>query len=150
MNSKRLYESSGKGKESRCLVFTSFTKREIRHFHVKVVQSRERNVPKSVMHVQGCCFANLSKPIAFSTFSLPSPSSLLVPHIKQQCREPASYPDVSLSLDENLGTREGKESPLFLLLPWSLALRHHSLAFPTRHQTKFEAPKGETELELGN
>ena len=51
LNSKRLYQSSGKEKESRCLVFTSSTKREIRHFHVVVVQRRERNVQKSVMHV---------------------------------------------------------------------------------------------------
>ena len=49
-------------------------------FHVAVVRRRLRNVKKSVMHVQNCCFANLnllSKPIAFLTFSLPSPSSLL-------------------------------------------------------------------------
>ena len=37
LNSKRLYRSSGKEKESRCLVFTSYTKREIRQFHVVVV-----------------------------------------------------------------------------------------------------------------
>ena len=29
----------------------------MRHFHVVVVQKRERNVQKSVMHVQSCCFA---------------------------------------------------------------------------------------------
>ena len=34
LNSKRLYQSSGKEKESRCLVLTSTAKREIRHFHV--------------------------------------------------------------------------------------------------------------------
>ena len=38
LNSKRLYQSLGREKESRCLVFKSFTKREIRHFHVVVVQ----------------------------------------------------------------------------------------------------------------
>jgi len=27
------------------------------HFHVVVVEKRERNVQKSVMHVQSCCFA---------------------------------------------------------------------------------------------
>ena len=27
-------------------------------FHVVVVQGRKRNVPKSLMHVQRCCFAN--------------------------------------------------------------------------------------------
>ena len=57
LNSKRLYQSSGKEKESRCLVFTSSTKRKIRLFHVLVVQRRQRNVQKSVMHVQSCCFS---------------------------------------------------------------------------------------------
>ena len=45
-------------------MFTSCTKRGIRHVHVVqnvvVVQWRQRNVPKSVMHVQSCCFANLN------------------------------------------------------------------------------------------
>ena len=44
LNSKGLYQSSGKEKESCCLVFLSSTKREIRHFHVVVVQRRPRNV----------------------------------------------------------------------------------------------------------
>ena len=60
LNSKGLYQSSEKEKESCCLVFPSSTKREIRHFHVVVVQRRQRNVQKSVMHVQSCCFANLT------------------------------------------------------------------------------------------
>ena len=38
-------------------MFPSSTKREISHFHVVVVQQRHRNVHKSVMHVQSCCFA---------------------------------------------------------------------------------------------
>ena len=38
MNSKELYRSSGKEKESGCLVFTSSIKHEIRYFHVVVVQ----------------------------------------------------------------------------------------------------------------
>ena len=33
------------------------TKREIRQFHVVVVQRRQRNVSKNVMHLQSCCFA---------------------------------------------------------------------------------------------
>ena len=53
-------------------MFPSSIKREFRHLHVVVVQQRQRNVQKSVMHVQSCCFA-----IAFLSFSLPSPSSLL-------------------------------------------------------------------------
>ena len=39
--------------------FTSAKKREIRHFHVVVVQRQQRNVQKSVMHLQSCWFANL-------------------------------------------------------------------------------------------
>ena len=62
LNSKGRYQSSEKENERHCLVFASSTKREIRHFHVvvKVVQQRQRKVPKSVMHVQSCCFANLN------------------------------------------------------------------------------------------
>ena len=72
---KRRYRSSGKEKESRCLEFTSATKREISHFHVLVVQWRQRNVQKCVMHVEGSCFANLA--YCFLPFSLTSLSSLL-------------------------------------------------------------------------
>ena len=38
-------------------LFTFFIKREIRHFHVVVVQKRQRNVQKSVIHVQCWWFA---------------------------------------------------------------------------------------------
>ena len=60
LNSKGLYQSSGKEKESCCLqlVFPSSTKRKFRHFHVVVVQRRQRNVQKSVMLVQSCCLLN--------------------------------------------------------------------------------------------
>ena len=61
-------------KKKAVAVFTFFTKREIRHFHVVVVQWRQRNVQKNVTHAQSCCFAILS---AFMSFSLTSPSSLL-------------------------------------------------------------------------
>ena len=40
LSSKQLYQSSRKEKESCCLVFPCSTKREIRHFHVVVVQRR--------------------------------------------------------------------------------------------------------------
>ena len=59
-NSKGLYQSSGKENENCCFVFPSSTKREIRRFHVVVVQRRQRNVQKSLMHVQSCYFANLN------------------------------------------------------------------------------------------
>ena len=83
LNSNRLYQSSGKERESCCLVFPSSTRREIRHFHVVVVQRRQRNVQKSVMHVSSCCFANLNL-LVFSPFSFLSPSSLLELPIKVQ------------------------------------------------------------------
>ena len=58
LNSKRLYQNSGREKESRCLVFTSSTQREIRDFHVVVMLRQQRNVQKTVMYVQSC-FANV-------------------------------------------------------------------------------------------
>ena len=51
LNSWRLYRSSEKEEESRCLVSMSSTKREIRHFHVVVVQWRQRNVQKGTCRV---------------------------------------------------------------------------------------------------
>ena len=45
-------------------LFTSSIKRKSRRFHVLVVQWRQRNVQKSVMHVLFC----QSKPTAFLTF----------------------------------------------------------------------------------
>ena len=41
-------------------MFPSSIKHEIRKFLVVDVQLRQRNVPKSVMHVQSCRFANLT------------------------------------------------------------------------------------------
>ena len=43
-------------------LFTSSIKRYIWHFHAVVVQNRQRNVQKSVLHMQSCCL--LIKPIA--------------------------------------------------------------------------------------
>jgi len=74
LNSEGLYQSSGKEKESCCLVFLSWTKRENRHFHVVVVQRRLRNVQKNVMDVQSCCFANL----IYSLFAVPVAVAIVV------------------------------------------------------------------------
>ena len=60
----RLYRSSGKETKTK-------TKREIRYFYVAVVQWRQKNVHKNVMHVQICRRLNLFP------FSLPSPSTML-------------------------------------------------------------------------
>ena len=78
LNSKRLYWSSGKEKKSRHLVFMSSTTREIRHFHITVVQwSQQRNVQKGVLHVQIWCLVNLNLLLFWNMFPLPSPLSLL-------------------------------------------------------------------------
>ena len=65
-------------------MFTSSTKREITHFHVVVVQQRQRNVQKRVVHVQSCCLPNLnlllfcrSRCLSYLLFtSVPSQSTL--------------------------------------------------------------------------
>ena len=62
-------------KENCCLSFTFSIKSETTKFHSAVVQQRQRNVQKSVLLVQSCCFAN--KPITFLPFSLPSSLTLL-------------------------------------------------------------------------
>ena len=62
LNPKGPYLSLEKEKETFCVVLTYsiYRAREIRKFHVAVVQQRLRNVQKSVMHVQSCFFANLN------------------------------------------------------------------------------------------
>ena len=59
LNSKGLHQSSGKEKKIFLVLFPSSTKREIRQFHVIVVQRRQRNVQKSVAQLQSWCFACL-------------------------------------------------------------------------------------------
>ena len=77
VESKRLYHSSRKEKESRCLVFTSSTKHEIRQFHIEVVQQQQRHVSTKKHDACAKVVVCQFKPIAFSLFSLQSPSSLL-------------------------------------------------------------------------
>ena len=57
-------------REQSCLVSTSSIKREIKQFHVVVVQRRQRNGQKSVMHVQSCCFAYLNYFFLFFFFAV--------------------------------------------------------------------------------
>ena len=66
---------SEKEKENCCLPFTFSIKSETTKFQVVVVQQRQRNVQKSVLLVQSCCFTN--KLFFFLPFSMPTPSSLL-------------------------------------------------------------------------
>ena len=56
LNPKGPYLSLEKEKENFCVLLTYSIKwaREIREFHVAVVQQRLRNLQKSVMHVQSC------------------------------------------------------------------------------------------------
>ena len=75
LNSKALYQSSGKQKESCCLVFPSSTKREFRYFHVVLVQRRQRNVQKK-RDARAKLLSCRSKPIAFLPFLLLSPPEM--------------------------------------------------------------------------
>ena len=73
----KIDQSSGfKEKENCRLVFPSSTKHEIRHFHVVVVQRRQRNVQK-MRDARAKLFFCQSKPTGFLPFLLPSQSSLL-------------------------------------------------------------------------
>ena len=56
MNSWGPHSSLERERKFCCRLFTSSIKPEIRHFHVTVVQQRQRNVQKSVMHEQTFCF----------------------------------------------------------------------------------------------
>ena len=75
LNPKGPYLSLEKEKDPFCTVFTYSVKRasEIRKFHV--VQRLLKNVQKSVMHVQSCCFTDINL-LLFLPFSLPSRSLL--------------------------------------------------------------------------
>ena len=78
LNSKGLYQSSGKEKGSCFLVFPSSTKREIRHFHIVVVQQWLRNVQKSrctckvvVSLIKTYCFFAVLIAVAVVVLKLP-------------------------------------------------------------------------------
>ena len=62
IESKRTISEFRKDRETFCVVFTYSVKQvhEIRKFHLPVVQRWLKNVQKSVMHVQSCCFANIN------------------------------------------------------------------------------------------
>ena len=68
LNSRRLLRVQENEKASSCLVFTSSTKREIRQFHIVVLQRRQIRVQNA------CCTCRVavlqSKPIAVLPFSL--------------------------------------------------------------------------------
>ena len=77
-----MYRSSGKEKESRCLVFTSSTKREIKAFSHRSRAVTVRKCTKKRYARAKMLFCQ-SKPTAFLPFLLTSPSSLLkLPKIK--------------------------------------------------------------------
>ena len=59
-NCKETYTASERDRLFSRRLVMSFIKREIRHFSVAVEQWRQRNVQKSVMRVQSCCFAGYS------------------------------------------------------------------------------------------
>ena len=59
LNSKRLDQSSGKEKESCCLVFMSSTKHEIGYYHVVVMEWWQRNAQNTVLQMLSCFFVVL-------------------------------------------------------------------------------------------
>ena len=79
LNPKGPYVCSEMEKQNFCAVLTYSIKRarEIRKFHVAVVQQRLRYVQKSVMHVQRCFFANLNL-LFFAVHSPRCKDSLIV------------------------------------------------------------------------
>ena len=62
LNLKGTYLSLEKDKETFCVLFTYSVKRarEIRKAYAAVLQRWLKNVPKSVMHVQSCCFTKVN------------------------------------------------------------------------------------------
>ena len=64
LNSKGLYQRSRKEKRKLLSCFPvldkTWNKITCRHFHVIVVQRCLRNVQKSLMHVESCCFADIN------------------------------------------------------------------------------------------
>ena len=77
-----------KFREQSCLVFTSTIKGEIKQFHVVVVQRRQRNGQKSVMHVQSCFFfistiAFFAVPVVATVVVAPAPSYYYCQRVRQ-------------------------------------------------------------------
>ena len=63
LNPKGPYLSLEKEKENSCAVFTNSIKqvRKIKKFQVADLQQQLRNVPKNLVYVQSCCFANVNR-----------------------------------------------------------------------------------------
>ena len=76
-NCKRLSQCSGKEKESRCPVFTSLKKREIASFTSQSCSDGKLKKCTKKRAARAQLLFCQSKPIAFLTFLLTSPSSLL-------------------------------------------------------------------------
>ena len=88
LNSKGLHQNSGKEKESCCLVFPSSTKREIRCFHVVVVQRRPKEMyqkARCTCKVVVLLIQNLHATSTFPTMHLICPN-LPPPPPPQFCR----------------------------------------------------------------
>ena len=62
------YLSLEKEKETFCVVFTNYVKRarEIRKFHVAVVQRWLKTCAKSVMHMPSCCLTDINLLLLFA------------------------------------------------------------------------------------
>ena len=130
LNSKGLCQNLRKEKEGHCLVSTSSTKREVRHFHVVVVQRRQRNVQKSVSTCK--VVVCQSKPIALLPFSLTSPSSSLeLPNVPESNGESPEMDCGEVAIETSVLPRRLLPSsvvalttldPLKFQLAWNLML----------------------------
>ena len=89
LSSKSLYLTLEKEKKRKLLSSVHLLlKRDIKKFHFVVVQRWQRNVQKSVMHVQSCCFAVLffcrspCRRRCFSSQMAPTVTPVLTSHAK--------------------------------------------------------------------
>ena len=95
LNSKGRYSSPESEIKFRRCLFTFSIKHEIRHFRVVVVQKRQGNVRKSVMHMQSCCFAYwtycfLDVLVAVASLNLKVPNIVMIDGSeKRNCEEAA-------------------------------------------------------------
>ena len=121
LDSKGLYQSAGKEKES---VFSSSTKREFRNFHVVVVQQRQKNVPKKRDAPAKLFFANLNL-LLFCRSRCRRPrlcsSSLIWTGLS--CRSPFNMcflsSDLQTSEVSGPGTKPLKTADVFVSYCWS-------------------------------
>ena len=120
------YSSLERERKIRRCLFTSSIKREIRYFHELVVQRRQWNVQKKKVWWT-CKVVLLNKPIAFLTFSLPSPTSLLKLSVglRLYLLTSQTFEVLSMEQDARKSPQECQEQPHTACV-WSVKVKIHS------------------------